>query len=102
MGKVVDEGEKGKHGVCKIITEKSCGDTCLFSNLPIMAGLYEIQGKHGVYYEVLVKKMDGIIAIGGFISQSHHTHIRTLLTLYQDLHADHTPIGDSQVGIGPL
>ncbi|KAI0094358.1 hypothetical protein BDY19DRAFT_912408, partial [Irpex rosettiformis] len=50
--------------VCKVVTGKSCRDTCLFSNLPLMAGLYEIQGKNGVYYEILMKKMDGIIAIG--------------------------------------
>lgn len=64
VGKAVDGGEKGKPGVCRVTTGKRCRDTCLFSNLPLLAGLYEIQGKTGVYYEVLVKKMDGIIAIG--------------------------------------
>ncbi|KAI0347813.1 hypothetical protein BDW22DRAFT_1403969 [Trametopsis cervina] len=64
VGRVSAGGEKGKASVSKVVTEAKCESVCLLSNLPIMAGLYEIQGKSGVYYEVLVKKMDGIIAIG--------------------------------------
>lgn len=58
--------EKGgaKTGVCSVRTEAACRETCLFSSLPIMAGLYAMQGKSGVYFEVVVRKMDGIIAIG--------------------------------------
>ena len=29
-----------------------------------MAGLYDIHGKTGVYFEILIRKMEGIIAIG--------------------------------------
>lgn len=64
VGRVMDGGEKGKAGVCRITTEKKCRDVCLLSNLPIMAGLYVTQGKTGVYFEVLVKKMGGVVAIG--------------------------------------
>ena len=41
-----------------------CKDVCLLSDLPMMAGLYDVQGKIGVYYEILIHRMDGIIAIG--------------------------------------
>ena len=51
-------------GVIKVVTEKGCESTCIFSNLPIIAGSYDIVGKKGVYYEVVVKKMKGVIAIG--------------------------------------
>ena len=57
-------GEKSGPKVIEIATEKGCGDTCVFSNYPIMAGLYDIQGKEGVYYEVTILQMDGVIAIG--------------------------------------
>lgn len=50
--------------VVKVKAKKDCQDVCLFSTLPIMAGLYDIQGKSGIYYEVLIHKMNGIIAIG--------------------------------------
>jgi Ran-binding protein 9/10 len=64
VGRVVVGGEKGKQAVSKVETGKKCRDSCLFSNLPLIAGLYEVQGKTGIYYEVMVKKMDGIVAIG--------------------------------------
>lgn len=51
-------------GMTKIVTKKKCEDTCIFSNLPIMAGLYDIVGQKGVYYEVVIKEMIGVIAIG--------------------------------------
>lgn len=51
-------------GVTKVVTGNRCKDVCIFSNLPIMAGLYDINGKRGIYYEVVVRKMGGIIAIG--------------------------------------
>ncbi|GJE85793.1 hypothetical protein PsYK624_018720 [Phanerochaete sordida] len=56
-------GEKGS-GVTRVVTNKDCGDVCLTSNLPLLAGLYDVQGKTGVYYEVQIQKMDGIIAMG--------------------------------------
>ena len=48
----------------KVVTDKRCKDVCIFSNLPIIAGLYDIKGKQGVYYEVVIRKMGGIIAVG--------------------------------------
>ena len=55
---------KGGAGVTKVVTDKRCKDVCIFSNLPIIAGLYDIKGKQGVYYEVVIRKMGGIIAVG--------------------------------------
>ena len=51
-------------GMTKVVTDEECMCVCLFSDLPIVAGLYDIKGKRGVYYEVVIGKMDGIIAIG--------------------------------------
>jgi hypothetical protein len=55
---------KGSSGVVKVTTTSACGDVCLMSNYPILAGLYGIKGKTGVYYEILINRMDGLIAIG--------------------------------------
>ncbi|KAF8901063.1 hypothetical protein CPB84DRAFT_1778382 [Gymnopilus junonius] len=55
---------KGGPGITAIQTRPECKDVCLLSNLPIIAGLYDTQGKEGVYYEILINRMDGIIAIG--------------------------------------
>ena len=46
------------------------------TTMPIIADLYDIKGKRGVYHEVVIWKMDGIIAIGNTSSaqlQSHGT-----------------------------
>ena len=56
--------DKGGAGVTKVVTDKKCRDVCIFSDLPIVAGLYDTKGKQGVYYEVVIRKMGGIIAIG--------------------------------------
>ena len=75
----VATGEKSQ-GITRVATEKRCGDVCLMSNLPLLAGLYEIQGKSGIYYEVRIQKMDGIIAIGTVIPHYRRTtHSPTLL-----------------------
>lgn len=58
---------KGGLGVVRIQTEPACKDVCLLSDLPILAGLYDTHGKTGIYYEIYVHRMDGIIAIGGFL-----------------------------------
>ncbi len=63
-GAIHNGDKKGSLNVVTVKTKKDCQDICLFSSLPIMAGLYDIQGKSGIYYEVLVHKMNGIIAIG--------------------------------------
>lgn len=51
-------------GLSTVQTEPSCESVSLFSDLPIIAGLYDNKGKTGVYYEVCIKDMDGLIAIG--------------------------------------
>jgi len=51
-------------GVWKVCTQKRCQDTCVMSDLPIMAGHYDIHGGRGVYYEVRVIMMEGVVAIG--------------------------------------
>jgi hypothetical protein len=48
----------------RVRTGSECGGVCLLGDLPLMAGLYDIQGMAGVYYEILIQQMDGIIAIG--------------------------------------
>ncbi|EAU87597.1 endosome protein [Coprinopsis cinerea okayama7 len=64
-GTISNPGDfKGSLGVVKISTNENCKDTTLLSTLPIMAGLYDVQGKSGVYYEVLIKQMDGVVVVG--------------------------------------
>jgi len=60
----IDNGSSAKNKVVEVLTAKDCGDSCIMSNFPILAGLYDNQGKEGVYYEITIKQMDGIIAIG--------------------------------------
>lgn len=73
VGRVQATGEKGGASVVKVITEEKCRETCLMSDLPVMAGLYDVQGKSGIYYEVVVHRMDGIIALGtSFIAHTPH------------------------------
>lgn len=63
----VESDFKGTNSVSnsKVITDERCKDVCLLSNLPLMAGLYDVSRKtKGVYYEVQVNRMDGVIAIG--------------------------------------
>jgi len=50
--------------VVYVETQKECQDVCLLSDLPIIAGLYESKGKEGVYYEIIIRNMEGFIAIG--------------------------------------
>ena len=62
-------------GTWKVRTEKRCRDSCVMSDLPLMAGLYDIPGRRGVYYEVRVNRMDGVVAIGTSLeipSAFHH------------------------------
>lgn len=98
-------GEKSS-GVTRVVTEKGCGDVCLMSNLPLLAGLYDVQGKSGVYYEVQIQKMDGIIAIGtacrpypdwrfpGWNRASAGLHLDDMRKFFEDPNGgrDYTPI----------
>ncbi|KAF9648015.1 hypothetical protein BDM02DRAFT_3144903 [Thelephora ganbajun] len=63
-GSIESGVDKGGAGMTKVVTDKKCKSVCIFSDLPIMAGLYDTRGKQGVYYEVIIRKMGGIIAIG--------------------------------------
>jgi hypothetical protein len=63
-GRVQSGIDKGGAGVTKVFTDGKCQDVCIFSDLPIVAGLYDTKGKQGAYYEVVIRKMRGIIAIG--------------------------------------
>ncbi|KAJ3556441.1 hypothetical protein NM688_g2028 [Phlebia brevispora] len=87
-GQIVRAGAEKTAAVTRIATTNACGDVCLFSNLPIMAGLYEIHGKSGVYYEITVKKMRGIIAIGEFllllVKRASHRKTGTACRPYPD------------------
>jgi hypothetical protein len=63
----------GKGGLSQIRSRAGCPDTCLLSNLPIVAGQYHFPSDGGVYYEITVHKMTdptkgGTIAIGTNIS----------------------------------
>ncbi|KAF8176307.1 hypothetical protein BJ912DRAFT_701876 [Pholiota molesta] len=60
----IQNDSKGGPGVVTVNTRSSCKDVCLLSDLPIIAGLYDIQGKYGIYYEIYISRMDGIIAVG--------------------------------------
>lgn len=43
-------------------------------DLPLMAGHYDIHGGRGIYYEIRVIMMEGVVAIGTFpASLSHRT-----------------------------
>ncbi|THH13509.1 hypothetical protein EW146_g6716 [Bondarzewia mesenterica] len=57
--------EKDFHtiGGVRVRTEHECKDVCLFSNLPLVAGAYNRPQQKGVYYEVIVLRMEGVIAI---------------------------------------
>ncbi|THH31190.1 hypothetical protein EUX98_g3015 [Antrodiella citrinella] len=63
-GRIDIGGEKGGASVVKVTTDAPCKESYLESNLPILAGLYDVQGKSGVYFEVMIHRMDGIIALG--------------------------------------
>lgn len=60
--------------VLSVRTSEKCKDSCILSNVPIIGGLYDIQGKHGVYFEVCIRKMNGFIAIGQYHSNHPFIH----------------------------
>ncbi|RDX53458.1 hypothetical protein OH76DRAFT_1399366 [Lentinus brumalis] len=64
-GVIHNGGEKGPAmGVVRVVTEHDCQDVCILSDLPILAGLYDTRGRPGVYYEIKIIRMDGVIAVG--------------------------------------
>lgn len=60
----IQNDSKGGRGVVTIQTASNCKDVCLLSDLPIISGLYDIQGKTGIYYEISISDMNGVIAVG--------------------------------------
>ncbi|KAI0667682.1 hypothetical protein C8Q78DRAFT_1071753 [Trametes maxima] len=63
-GRIYNGTDKGSMGVVRVVTAKDCEPVSLLSDLPILAGLYDTQGKLGVYYEVKILRMDGVVAVG--------------------------------------
>ncbi|KAM6490511.1 hypothetical protein JOM56_013854 [Amanita muscaria] len=54
-----------EHGTTMIETKKNCPSTCVLSDLPILAGLYDVPGDmEGVYFEVTIKTMHDTVAVG--------------------------------------
>ena len=81
-GRVKSGTGGGSPGMTKVFTDRKCQYTCIFSNLPIMASLYNAKEQKGVYYEVVIRKMRGIIVIGNETSPSlsHKATTSSLLT----------------------
>lgn len=63
-GKIESGTNESLGGVTRVVTDATCEDSCLWSNLPIMAGLYDTGKKEGVYFEVKINDMKGVIGIG--------------------------------------
>ena len=68
----------------KVRTEERCRDSCVTSDLPLMAGLYDIHGRRGVYYEVRVNRMEGVVAIGASLSYYRHKIPSVFTTIVAD------------------
>jgi hypothetical protein len=64
----VSQRKKGSGMVISVNTRPQCKSYCLMSDIPIMAGLYDARGKQGVYYEIRIISLQGIIALGTRIS----------------------------------
>jgi hypothetical protein len=62
-GRIVRAAQDGS-ALVHVVTLPGCKDTSLLSDLPIVAGLYGNQGKMGIYYEIKILRMNGIIAVG--------------------------------------
>ena len=71
-------------GMTKVNTDGECMCVCLFNNLPIVADLCDIKGKRGVYHEVEIGKMDGIITIGNTSSAQLQSHGTTTTNTVHD------------------
>ena len=67
LGHIHNGGENDKSGVVRVSSDYNCPDSCIFSNLPLLAGLYDTRGQAGVYYEVKmirVPPLPGSVAVG--------------------------------------
>jgi len=88
---------RNNKGTICIETEARCQDVCLLSNLPLLAGHYSRQGQSGVYYEIVVDRMDSdaVVALGTNIL---YHRSGTLNKSTQGRLVDHTRNGASQGG----
>ncbi|KAI0313000.1 hypothetical protein OF83DRAFT_1176092 [Amylostereum chailletii] len=96
FGNLQTDLKSGLAGAWRVRTEKGCKDCCLLSDLPIMGGMYDVKGKRGVYYEVKIHKMEGVIAVGtackpypsfrmpGWNRQSAALHLDDLRKFFED------------------
>ncbi|KXN83987.1 Protein ssh4 [Leucoagaricus sp. SymC.cos] len=92
----ISNDNKGGPGVVKVQTTPECGDVCLMSDLPILAGLYDTYGKTGVYYEIQIHRMKKCIAVGtacrpypeyrlpGWNRQSAGLHLDDMRKFFED------------------
>ncbi|KAG6841842.1 hypothetical protein C0991_006249 [Blastosporella zonata] len=111
------EDSKNGDGFVQVETTPNCGDTCLMSNLPLVAGLYEIQGKEGAYYEVTIIEMDpdsqGFIAIGtvcrpypeyrlpGWNRLSAGLHLDDMRKFFEDPRGGRDYLSNNNIKVGP-
>ncbi|KAI0035177.1 hypothetical protein K488DRAFT_76756 [Vararia minispora EC-137] len=63
-GLVNGDNKSGLAGSWRVVTDKTCKDSCITSDLPVVGALYEHRGKRGIYFEVRINKMEGTIAVG--------------------------------------
>ncbi|KIJ17574.1 hypothetical protein PAXINDRAFT_9518 [Paxillus involutus ATCC 200175] len=72
----------------KVETTKECKDCCVISNLPLIAGLYYRPSDGGVYYELTIQKMNGVIALGTTCRPYPHYRLPGWHRLSAALHLD--------------
>ncbi|KAN0074637.1 hypothetical protein V8E55_011686 [Tylopilus felleus] len=74
----------------KVETTRECKDCCLISNFPFISGLYHRTLGHdkGVYFEVTIHKMNGVIALGTVCRPYPHFRLPGWHRLSAALHLD--------------
>ncbi|KAG6376875.1 hypothetical protein JVT61DRAFT_901 [Boletus reticuloceps] len=104
------KSHSGTGVVTKVETSKACNDCCLISNLPLMGGLYYRPQEHnrGVYFELTIHKMNGVIAIGTVCRPYPHFRLPGWHRLSAALHLDdmrkfyENPDGGQESGWGAI
>ncbi|KIJ64571.1 hypothetical protein HYDPIDRAFT_90298 [Hydnomerulius pinastri MD-312] len=79
---------RGTGVATKVVSYATCKDCCLFSNLPLMASLYYRPQDGGVYFELTIQEMQGIIAIGTTCRPYPHYRLPGWHRLSAALHLD--------------
>ncbi|KAF9222967.1 hypothetical protein BS17DRAFT_782886 [Gyrodon lividus] len=88
-GKIDNQSKSNRTGIVrKVETTEECKDCCLISNLPLIAGLYYRPLDGGVYYELTIQKMKGVIAIGTTCRPYPHYRLPGWHRLSAALHLD--------------